>query len=70
MQNPICDAYDAYSEAETACAVTTAGTDAGLSSAGALDEDQLPLLIANGGGSNMLLWDREEMNLNDTPRHP
>ena len=70
MQNPICDAYDAYSEAATACAVTTAGTDAGLSSAGALDEDQLPLLIADGGGSNMLLWDREEMNLNDTPDTP
>ena len=44
--------------------------DAGLSSAGALDEDQLPLLIADGGGSNMLLWDREEMSLNDTPDTP
>lgn len=70
MQNPICDAYDAYSEAATACAVTTAGTDAGLSSAGALDEDQLPLVVADGGGSNMLLWDREEMSLNETPDTP
>jgi hypothetical protein len=70
MQNPICDAYDAYSEAATACAVTTAAASAGLSSAGALDEDQLPLTIADGGGSNMLLWDREEMSLNETPDTP
>lgn len=70
MQNPICDAYDAYSEASTACAVTTAGAADGLSSAGALDEDQLPLLVADGDGTNMLLWDREELSLvpeADTP---
>lgn len=70
MQNPICDAYDAYSEAATACAVTTAAASAGLSSASALDEDQLPLTVADGGGSNMLLWDREEMSLNETPDTP
>ena len=70
MQNPICDAYDAYSEAATACAITTAGTNVGLSSAGATDEDQLPLTVADGSGTNMLLWDREEMSLipeADTP---
>ena len=70
MQNPICDAYDAYSEAATACAITTANTDVGLSSAGATDEDQLPLTVADGSGTNMLLWDREEMSLipeADTP---
>ena len=27
-------------------------------------------MIADGGGSNMLLWDREEMSLNDNPDTP
>jgi hypothetical protein len=70
MQNPICDAYDAYSEAGTACAITTAGTNVGLSSAGATDEDQLPLTVADGAGTNMLLWDREETPLIETPDTP
>ena len=70
MQNPICDAYDAYSEATTACVAYNETADAGVSSAGALDEDQLPLIVADGSGSNMLLWDREEMSLNETPDTP
>jgi len=70
MNNPICDAYDAYAEAGTACAVTTSGTTVGLSSAGATDEDQLPLTVANGSGTNMLLWDREETPLIETPDTP
>ena len=45
MQNPICDAYDAYSEAATACAVTNGCCTQAESSAGALDEDQLPLRL-------------------------
>ena len=68
MQNPICDAYDAYAEAATACAVTTAGAASGLVSAGVIDMDQLPLNL--DGGSNMLLWDREELSLNPTPDTP
>jgi hypothetical protein len=70
MQNPICDMYESYSEAATACAAYNATANVGVSSGGALDEDQLPLVVADGGGSNMLLWDREEMNLNDTPDTP
>jgi hypothetical protein len=70
MNNPICDAYDAYAEAGTACAVTTSGTTVGLSSAGATDEDQLPLTVASGSGTNMLLWDREETPLIETPDTP
>jgi len=70
MQNPVCDLYEAYSEAATACAAYNVTADTGVSSGGALDEDQLPLLIADGGGSNMLLWDREEMSLNETPDTP
>lgn len=66
MQNPICDVYDAYAEAATACAVTTSGS--GLVSAGALDMDQLPLDL--DGGANMRLWDREELSLNPTPETP
>jgi hypothetical protein len=62
MNNPICELYDSYALAATACntaqraAVATAGGD------------ELPLILASNttsnplsGTSNLSLWDREEM---------
>jgi len=71
MTNPICDAYDSYAEAKTACAVTTAAATSGLSSLAALDNNELPLTLASSttdnplsGDSNLTLWDREEQGQN------
>jgi len=61
MANPICDLYDAYTLAATACSATAAA-------AAAMDQDELPLILASNttsnpisGNSNLSLWDREEM---------
>ena len=90
MENPICDAYDAYgAEAATACAAAytanAAGDMAGVSSAGALDDNELPLYLAGpastgvdvggltnlgAGVTNMVAWDREEMPLVPTVDTP
>ena len=74
MTDPICDIYKTYTQANaTAAAVcdgsaSTAAADA--VSAYVADRNQLPLLVASnvdGGslvaGSNMNLWDREELSL-------
>jgi len=70
MSNPICEAYDAYAAAGTACRKATT-TLPGYSTATALDEDELPLLLASntsnaltGENSRLLMWDREETPLN------
>jgi hypothetical protein len=89
MQNPICDAYEAYgADTKTACAAayTAAGGGlVGISSAGALDDDELPLYLAGpastgvdvgglsnlgAGVTNMVAWDREEMPLVPTVDTP
>lgn len=70
MNNRICDAYDAYAAAGTACRKATT-TLPGYSTATVLDQDELPLLLASntsnaltGENSRLLLWDREETPLN------
>lgn len=72
MTNPICDTYGSYNDANaTAAAVCTNATAiATYSAAGGADRNQLPLIVASnvdGGelveGSNMNLWDREELSL-------
>lgn len=62
MANPICEVYDAYSLAATACNATAAA-------AAAVDQDELPLVLASAttvnplsGTSNLALWDREEQS--------
>jgi len=88
MTNPICDIYGNYtagssSASNAACAASTTATDAAqaYSAAGGADRNQLPLLLASQKstddntlttGSNMTLWDREELKLagpddTDTP---
>ena len=87
MTNPICDIYSDYtagssSAANAACAASVTATDAAqaYSAAGGADRNQLPLLLASQKstddtlttGSNMTLWDREELKLagpddTDTP---
>jgi len=64
MNNPICDVYDAYALAGDAC---TYGATGAISSAAALDEDELPLTLAStttsnplSGTSNLSIFDREE----------
>ena len=73
MNNPICDLYESYTSAATACkfAATAADTAGFISSAGVLDDDELPLILASnnansntGENSRLLLWDREEQSLN------
>ena len=73
MANPICDLYSSYTSAATACKfAASAGDVTGfISSAGVLDDDELPLILASnvansntGEGSRLLLWDREEQSLN------
>ena len=74
MTNPICDIYKDYKQANAtaaaACAASTTATDAAAaySAAGGADRNQLPLLVASNvdgkpliTGSNMNLWDREEL---------
>jgi hypothetical protein len=70
MNNRICDAYDSYDSAGTACRKATT-TLPGYSTATALDQDELPLILAantsndlTGENSRLLLWDREETPLN------
>jgi len=72
MTNPICDTYGSYTEANAtaAAACTNATAIATYSAAGGADRNQLPLVVASnvdGGslvtGSNMNLWDREELSL-------
>ena len=65
MANPICEVYDAYSLAATACNATAA-------KAAAVDQDELPLILASSttvnplaGNSNLALWDREEQELSN-----
>ena len=65
MANPICEVYDAYSLAATACNATAAA-------AAAVDQDELPLILASSttvnplaGNSNLALWDREEQPLSN-----
>jgi hypothetical protein len=65
MANPICEVYDAYSLAATACNATAAA-------AAAMDQDELPLVLASSttvnplaGNSNLALWDREEQPLSN-----
>jgi len=60
MANPICDMYEAYTLAATACNATA-------TKAAAVDQDELPLVLASSstvnplaGNSNLALWDREE----------
>ena len=73
MNNPICDLYNSYTSAATACKfAASAGDVAGfIDSAGTLDDDELPLILSSnvansntGEGSRLLLWDREEQSLN------
>ncbi|WP_435219468.1 hypothetical protein [Luminiphilus sp. nBUS_07] len=73
MNNPICDLYDSYTSAATACKFKAKATDivGFISSAGVLDDDELPLVLASnvadsntGENSRLLLWDREEQSLN------
>jgi len=74
MTNPICDIYKNYTQANAtaaaACAASTTATDAAAAyaAAGGADRNQLPLLVASNvdglpliTGSNMNLWDREEL---------
>jgi hypothetical protein len=68
MNNPICKAYDAYAEAATACAVTTAAAASGLTSAGVTDDDELPLIVSSASVNALQLYDREELDL--TPETP
>jgi hypothetical protein len=72
MTNPICDTYGSYTEANAtaAAACTNATAIATYSALGGADRNQLPLVVASnvdGGslvtGSNMNLWDREELSL-------
>ena len=72
MTNPICDTYSQYSEANASAAAvcSNATAIAAYSAAGGADRNQLPLIVAtnvDGGelveGSNMNLWDREELSL-------
>ena len=72
MNNPICDIYSNYGEANATAAAACANATAiaAYSAVGGADRNQLPLLIASnvdGGslvaGSNMNLWDREELSL-------
>jgi hypothetical protein len=62
MNNPICELYDSYALAATAC--NTAQRAAAMTAGG----DELPLILASNttsnpisGNSNLALWDREEM---------
>jgi len=64
MNNPICEVYDAYSLAATACNTAAAAADK--------DYDELPLVLASSttvnplaGNSNLALWDREEQPLSN-----
>lgn len=79
MVDPICDIYTTYSEANATAAAACASTAAAAYLAAGADQNQLPLLVASnvdGGaliqGSNMNLWDREEMPLagEETPPTP
>jgi hypothetical protein len=87
MTNPICDTYAQYTDASStaagACVVSTAaGNTAAIAAyvaAGGSDRNQLPLIVASnvdGGelveGSNMNLWDREELSLagKETEKEP
>jgi hypothetical protein len=72
MTNPICDTYSNYNEANASAAAvcSNATAIAAYSAAGGADRNQLPLIVAtnvDGGelveGSNMNLWDREELSL-------
>ncbi|MDA8660924.1 hypothetical protein N9M01_11995 [Luminiphilus sp.] len=87
MTNPLCDIYGNYaagtdSASNAACAASVTATDTAqaYSAAGGADRNQLPLLLASQKstdgtlttGSNMTLWDREELKLagpddTDTP---
>jgi hypothetical protein len=71
MTNPICDIYKDYKQASAtaaaACAASTTAA-AAYSAAGGADRNQLPLAVATNAdnkplivGSNMNLWDREEL---------
>ena len=85
MTNPICDIYSNYSQANAtaaaACAASTTATDAAAAyaAAGGADRNQLPLLVASNvdglpliTGSNMNLWDREELAIagDETEKEP
>ena len=72
ITNPICDIYSGYGEANATAAAACANATAiaAYSALGGADRNQLPLLVASnvdGGslveGSNMNLWDREELSL-------
>jgi hypothetical protein len=72
MTNPICDTYGQYSEANATAAALCdpAGANSAAASGYVADRNQLPLVVASnvdGGslveGSNMNLWDREELSL-------
>jgi hypothetical protein len=78
MVNPVCEAYAAYTESATAAvAACNTATTTGSLGATANDRNQLPLTIASSNdglslvaGSNMNLWDREEMALLGTDSTP
>ena len=66
MTNPICDIYSSYDEATAGGCTSTALK--------LVDNNELPLVLASNPagdatlqGSNMILWDREEKQLNGTP---
>ena len=67
MTNPVCGIYAAYDEATAGGCTSTALALA--------DKNELPLTLASNpagdpglaAGSNMILWDREEKQLNGTP---
>ena len=78
MTNPICDIYTEYEQSNATAAALCDGSASTAAAAavsayvvaGGADRNQLPLLVASnvdGGslvaGSNMNLWDREELSL-------
>jgi len=72
MTNPVCDIYGTYTQANASAAANCVNATAvqAYSAAGGADRNQLPLLVASnrdGGslvtGSNMSMWDREELSL-------
>jgi hypothetical protein len=73
MVDPICEIYNTYTQASSTAALAacaTAGATYAAAATGGADRNQLPLTIAttNDGltlveGSNMNMWDREELAL-------
>jgi len=78
MTNPICDVYTKYGEANATAAApcTNATAVANYSAAGGADRNQLPLTISTSfvgnelTGSNLNLWDREELLISGTDETP